>query len=96
MTLRRSRSTRGVWVCTTMPDSTGVVHEAGVPFLPSISTRHSRHEPNGCSESVAHSFGTGVPSSDAARMTEVPAGTVTVKPSISSDTSCSADDAGVP
>ena len=96
MTLRRNRSTRGLWVCTTMPGSTGVVHEAGVPFLPSISTRHSRQEPNGSSESVAHSLGTGIPASAAARMTDVPAGTVTVTPSMSTDTICSDVEAGVP
>ena len=96
MTLRRSRSTRGVWVCTTMPGSTGVVHDAGVPLRPSISTRHSRHEPNGSSESVAHNLGTDRPASEAARMTDVPAGTVTVTPSMSTDTICSDADAGVP
>ena len=29
-----------------MPAPTGVVHEAGVPPRPSISTRHRRQEPN--------------------------------------------------
>ena len=50
-----------VWVCTTMPAATGVVQEAGVPARPSISTRHSRHEPNASRMSVAHSFGICVP-----------------------------------
>ena len=87
---------RGVWVCTTMPGSTGVVQDAGVPFFPSISTRHSRQEPNGCSESVAHSLGTAKPASDASLITDVPAGTVTITPSMSTDTVCSDADAGVP
>ena len=34
---------------TTMPCATGVVHEAGKPFMPSICTRHMRHEPNASS-----------------------------------------------
>ena len=34
-----------------------VVHEAGNPLRPSISTRHTRQEPNALSVSVAHSFG---------------------------------------
>ena len=55
----------------------GVVHEAGVPLRPSISTRHSRHDPNASRLSVAHSFGMSTPASAAARMTEVPSGTVT-------------------
>ncbi|SPV10817.1 Uncharacterised protein [Burkholderia gladioli] len=79
-----------------MPASTGVVQEAGVPRRPSISTRHSRHEPKGSSESVAHSLGTCTPASTAARITEVPAGTVTDWPSISSVTSVSAWRNGVP
>ena len=67
-----------------MPGSTGVVQEAGVPRRPSISTRQRRQEPKGSRLSVAQSFGTSTPSSIAARMTEVPAGTVTGLPSISS------------
>ena len=61
-----------------MPASTGVVQEAGVPRRPSISTRHRRQEPNGSRLSVAQSFGILMPISAAARMTEVPAGTVTL------------------
>jgi hypothetical protein len=53
---------------------------------PSISTRHNRHEPQASSESVAHSFGTMTPASVAARITEVPAATVTSRPSIVSVT----------
>ena len=66
-----------------MSGATGVVHEAGVPRRPSISTRHSRQEPKGSRLSEAHSFGTMMPSSAAARMIDVPSGTVTVWPSIS-------------
>ena len=66
-----------------MSGATGVVHEAGVPLRPSISTRQSRHEPNALSESVAHSLGMSTPPRAAARITEVPAGTLTAAPSIS-------------
>ena len=68
-----------------MPSATGVVHEAGVPRRPSISTRHSRHDPNASSRSVAHSLGMSTPASAAARMTEVPSGTETGSPSTSSE-----------
>ena len=79
-----------------MPGATGVVHEAGVPARPSISTRHSRQEPNASSMSVAHSFGIWMPASIAARMIEVPSGTVTGWPSIVSVTCSSAELSGVP
>ena len=45
-----------VW--TIMPSVTGVVHDAGVPRRPSISTTHNRQEPKASMESVAQSFGT--------------------------------------
>ncbi len=73
-----------------MPGATGVVQEAGVPARPSISTRHSRQEPNASTMSVAQSFGICVPVSIAARMIEVPSGTVTDLPSIVSVTVFSA------
>ena len=81
---------------TLISGATGVVHDAGVPLRPSISTRQSRHEPNGSRLSVAHSFGTMMPSSAAACMTEVPSGTVTVCPSIVSVTILLEWLAGVP
>ena len=62
---------------TTSPSATGVVHDAGVPLRPSTSIRHRRQEPNASRLSVAHSFGICVPTSIAARMIDVPAGTVT-------------------
>jgi hypothetical protein len=65
-----------------MPSATGVVHEAGVPLRPSISTRHMRQEPKASTMSVAQSFGTEMPASCEARITEVPSGTVTSKPSM--------------
>ena len=83
-------------VRTFMPGATGVVQDAGVPVRPSISTRHSRQLPKLFSESVAHSFGTLMPASIAARMIEVPSGTVTARPSIVSVTIVSAVTAGVP
>jgi hypothetical protein len=65
-----------------MSGATGVVQEAGVPARPAISTRQRRHEPKASTESVAQSFGTWIPVSIAARMIEVPAGTVTCWPSM--------------
>src|ERR1700756_349883 len=78
----RSFFSRSVWVRTTSPGMTGVVQEAGVPARPSISTRHRRQEPKASTMSVAHSFGICVPASIAARMIEVPSGTVTLSPSM--------------
>ena len=75
---------------------TGVVQDAGVPARPSISTRHRRQEPNASMLSVAHSLGICVPISMAARMIEVPSGTVTLAPSMVSVTVFSALEAGVP
>ena len=82
----RSFFSRSVWVCTTMPGVAGVVQEAGVPARPSISTRQSRQEPKASTMSVAQSFGICVPASIAARMIEVPSGTVTLWPSMVSVT----------
>ncbi len=79
-----------------MPFATGVVHDAGVPARPSISTRQSRQEPKASSMSVAQSFGILVPSSIAARMIEVPSGTVTALPSMVSVTVLSVLARGVP
>ena len=59
-----------------------------MPAPPSISTRQSRQEPNASRLSVAQSFGISMPASAAARMTMVPAGTVTLAPSIVSVTVC--------
>ena len=79
-----------------MPGMTGVVQEAGVPLRPSISIRQSRHEPKALMLSVAQSFGISVPISIAARMIDVPSGTVTLCPSIVSVTSFEDFDSGVP
>ncbi len=86
ITFRRRRSSRGVWVRTCIPSTTGVVHDAGAPGRPSISTRQSRHEPKASRRSVAQSFGIAEPASAAARITDVPTGTATARPSISSET----------
>ena len=96
MTPRRMRSSRSVFVWTTMPAATGVVQEAGVPARPSISTRQTRQEPKASSMSVAHSLGISTPASMPARMIEVPAGTVTARPSTVSVTCSPACEAGVP
>src|SRR5258708_4893759 len=76
MTPLRSLSSLGDWVFTFMPGEHGSVHDDGVPFPPSTSTRHSRHEPNASRLSVAHSLGMSTPASAAARMTDGPSGTV--------------------
>ena len=49
-----------------------------MPPRPSISTRQTRQEPKASSMSVAQSFGISTPASIAARMIDVPSGTVTV------------------
>src|SRR6478609_11546206 len=79
-----------------MPSATGVVQEAGVPARPWISTRQSRQEPKASTMSVAQSFGISLPSSTAARMIEVPSGTVTATPSMVSVTVFSDLEHGVP
>jgi hypothetical protein len=73
-----------------------VVQDAGVPLRPSISTRHNRQDPKASMLSVAQSFGTEMPISAAARMIEVPSGTVTSKPSMVNVTICLDLAAGVP
>ena len=88
--------TCSVCVETIISSVHGVVHEAGVPRTPSISTRHIRQEPNAFSESVAHSLGTSMPASAAARSTEVPEGTTTWRPSIITRASVWLVTAGVP
>ncbi|MNG18368.1 hypothetical protein D3C84_1024300 [compost metagenome] len=95
MVPRRSSASFGLCVRTFMPGSTGVVQEAGKPRRPSISTVHRRHEPKGSRLSLAHSLGTEMPASWAARITEVPAGTVIGVPSISTVTGAPVR-AGVP
>ena len=92
----RSFFRRSVWVCTTRPFMAGVVQEAGVPARPSISIRQSRQEPKASTMSVAQSFGICVPASIAARMIEVPSGTVTLLPSMVSVTIASDFERGVP
>src|SRR3978361_1035305 len=74
----------------------GVVQEAGVPARPSISIRQRRQEPNASTMSVAQSFGFCVPASIAARMIEVPSGTVTLCPSMVSVIMVSDFERGVP
>ena len=96
MTPRRNRSSRGVRVRTIIPASAGVVQEAGVPFRPSISTRHRRHEPKASTLSVAQSLGIGLSMRAAAAITDVPGGTLTLRPSIVSVTVASPVRIGVP
>ena len=74
----------------------GVVQDAGVPARPSISIRQRRQEPKASTMSVAQSFGICVPASIAARMIEVPSGTVTLCPSMVSVIMVSDLERGVP
>ena len=67
-----------------------------MPARPSISTRQSRQEPNASTMSVAQSFGICVPASIAARMIDVPSGTVISWPSMVSVTIAVDLDGGVP
>src|SRR6202046_288537 len=96
MTPLRSRSRRGVLVRTIIPASAGVVQEAGVPLRPSISIRHRRHEPNASTLSVAQSLGIGLSIKAAAAITDVPGGTLTLRPSMVSVTDGSPVRIGVP
>src|ERR1700729_1116942 len=96
MTPRRSRSRRGVLVRTIIPASAGVVQEAGVPFRPSISTRQRRHDPKASTLSVAQSLGIGLSIRAAAAITDVPGGTLTLRPSMVSVTVASPVRIGVP
>jgi hypothetical protein len=64
--------------------------------MPSISTMHMRQEPKASRLSVAHSLGMLVPSIAAARITEVPAGTLMARPSMLRLTCTSLSRAGVP
>ena len=96
ITPRRTSASCLFWVRTFMPCATGVVQEAGRPFMPSICTRHSRQEPNASSCSVAQSLGILMSESAAARMTEVPSGTVTSRPSMVRVTSFALSRCGVP
>ena len=83
-----------------MPSETSVVQLAGVPRIPSISTRQRRHEPNCLTLSVAQSFGIEPPESAAARITVVPGATETSRPSMITVTEAaparSAGEGGVP
>ncbi len=83
----RTCFSRSVCVRTTMSLATGVVHDAGMPLRPSTSTRQMRQEPKLSSMSDAHSLGTAMPASMAARMIEVPSATCTFFPSIVTVTS---------
>ncbi len=49
ITLRRMSAIWLFCVVTRMPCATGVVQEAGRPFIPSICTRHRRQEPKASS-----------------------------------------------
>src|ERR1700727_539401 len=96
MTPRRRRSRRAVLVRTIIPASARVVQEAGVPFRPSNSTRQRRQEPKASTLSVAQSLGIGLSIRAAAAMTDVPGGTLTLRPSMVRVTVASPVRIGVP
>jgi hypothetical protein len=96
MTPRRTSASSLLWVVTFMPSAAIVVHEAGRPFTPSICTRHSRHEPKASSCSVAHSLGIFTSDNAAARITDVPAGTLISRPSMVNVTILALSRRGVP
>ena len=96
MTPRRSSASLGVWVVTFMPFSTGVVHEAGIALAALDLDQAEPARAERLELSVAHSFGMPTPASTAARITDVPSGTVTGMPSIVSVTVRSETRAGVP
>src|SRR4051794_19592261 len=70
------------WVRTTMPSVTVVVQEATGLRCPSTSTMHCRQAPTGSSSGWSQNRGIWIPISSAARMTSVPFGTCTSKPSM--------------
>ncbi len=57
----RKRAIFLLCVLTCMSGSAGVVHDAGIPFRPVISTAHKRQEPNDSRLSEAHSLGIVIP-----------------------------------
>jgi hypothetical protein len=69
-----------------MPAATSVVHEAGKPLRPSISTRHTRQEPKCLSVSVRTQLGHIAIRERRGAHDRSARGTVTVAPSISSVT----------
>jgi hypothetical protein len=85
-----------VWVWTFMPSSTGVVQEAGRAARAVDLDEAEAAGAEGFELSVAQSLGILVPISSAARHHEVPAGTVTLSPSMLSVTSWVARRIGVP
>ena len=70
------------WVFTTMPSVTVVVQAVSGLRWPSTSTMHCRQAPTGSSSGWSQNRGIWMPSSSAARMTRVPLGTETSKPSM--------------
>ncbi len=69
------------WVRTTIPSATGVVQEVTGLGAPSTWTMHWRHAPAGSSRGWSQKRGIWTPRRSAARMTSVPGGTETSRPS---------------
>ena len=78
-----------IWVRTTIPSVTVVVHDASGLRCPSTSTRHCRHAPTGSSRGWSQNRGIWIPISSAARITNVPLGTWNSAPSMVIETSVS-------
>jgi hypothetical protein len=93
---RRDRRRAGGGQAAAPLDLDEAVQEAGRPPRPSISTRQRRQEPKALRLSLAQSLGIATPSPMAARMIDVPSGTLTSWPSIVSVTILSDVAAGVP
>ncbi|CKN50219.1 Uncharacterised protein [Mycobacterium tuberculosis] len=74
------------WVRTTMSSVATVVHDASGLRCPSTSTRHCRQAPTGSSSGWAQNRGIWIPISSAARITNVPLGTLISTPSMVSVT----------
>ncbi len=74
------------WVRTTMSSVATVVHDASGLRCPSTSTRHCRQAPTGSSSGWSQNRGIWIPISSAARITNVPLGTLISTPSMVSVT----------
>ncbi len=70
------------WVRTTMSAVTVVVQEATGLRWPSTSTMHCRQAPTGSSSGWSQNRGISIPRSSAARMINIPFGTLTAMPSM--------------
>ena len=80
--MRWASAARGDFVCTTMPSVTCVLQAIWSLGIFSISTWHIRQLPSTARSGCQQKRGMRIPSSSAARMTVVPAGTSISLPSM--------------